>query len=94
VLLGREVGNVFAMLFAGHGLCICPDELSELLKSHLTVETTASVLAATIGFLGVYSEVQDDIYQKVIEVVGHDRDPVCRTPSRLLHLVTSIAIDL
>lgn len=76
------------MLFAGHGLCICPIELNEYLKSLLPVETTASTLAATIGFLGLYSDVQDDIYQKVIEVVGHDRDPVRRTPLSLLHLVT------
>lgn len=76
------------MLFAGHGLCICPIELNEYLKSPLPIETTASTLAATIGFLGLYSDVQDDIYQKVIEVVGHDRDPVRRTPFRLPHLVT------
>jgi hypothetical protein len=69
-------------------LCICPIELDDLLKSLLTVETTASTLATTIGFLGLHSKIQDDVYQKVIEVVGHDRDPVCRTPSRLLHLVT------
>jgi len=79
---------VFAMLFAGHGSCICPIELNELLKYLLPIETTASTIAATIGFLGLYSEVQDDIYQKVIEVVGHDRDPVRPTPFRRLHLVT------
>jgi len=38
-------------------------------------ETTAVALAATIGFLGLHSEVQEEIYQKIIEVVGHDRDP-------------------
>ena len=79
---------MFAMLFAGHGLCIFPIELNEYLKSLLPIETTASTLAATIGFLGLYSDVQDDIYQKVIEVVGHGRDPVRRTPFRPLHLVT------
>lgn len=79
---------MFAMLFAGHGLCICLIELNVLPKYLLPVETTASTMAATIGFLGLYPEVQDDIYQKVIEVVGHNRDPVRRAPFRPLHLVT------
>ncbi|KAH9965006.1 cytochrome P450 [Russula dissimulans] len=38
-------------------------------------ETTASTLAATIGFLGVYQNVQEDVYKEIIKVVGHDRDP-------------------
>ncbi|KAI9509037.1 cytochrome P450 [Russula earlei] len=50
------LGNVFALMFAGH-------------------ETTASTIAATIGLLGLYSEIQEDIYKKIIKAVGHDRDP-------------------
>ncbi|KAH9962932.1 cytochrome P450 [Russula dissimulans] len=38
-------------------------------------ETTASTLAATIGFLGIYQNVQEDVYQEIVKVVGHDRDP-------------------
>lgn len=65
------------MLFAGHGLCIrYPIELNEPLHTLHPIETTSSTLAATIGFLGLYSEIQEDIYQKIIKVVGYDRDPV------------------
>jgi hypothetical protein len=87
--IGREVGNIFAMMFAGHGLYIRYSVgLNELLKTLLSIETTAVALAATIGFLGLHSEVQEEIYQKIIEVVGHDRDPVRHIPPRLLHAVT------
>ena len=40
----------------------------------------AYTLAATIGFLGLHSEVQEEIYQKIIKVVGYDRDPVRHIP--------------
>ncbi|KAI0261580.1 cytochrome P450 [Gloeopeniophorella convolvens] len=50
------VGNVFAMLFAGH-------------------ETTAFTLAAAVGLLALHPKVQEEAYQQIAEVVGHDRDP-------------------
>ncbi len=87
--LGCEVGNVFTMMFAGHGLCIRYSVgLNELLKTLLPIESTAYTLAATIGFLGLHSEVQEEIYQKIIKVVGHDSDPVRHILPRLLHAVT------
>ncbi|PPQ65337.1 hypothetical protein CVT26_000052 [Gymnopilus dilepis] len=39
-------------------------------------ETTAHTLAATLGFLSVHEDVQEELYQQVVSVVGHDRDPV------------------
>ncbi len=39
-------------------------------------ETTARVLAATIGLLSIHSEIQEEIYQQIISVVGDERDPV------------------
>ncbi|KAF8903942.1 cytochrome P450 [Gymnopilus junonius] len=38
-------------------------------------ETTAHTLAATLGFLSVNEDIQEEIYEQVISVVGHDRDP-------------------
>ncbi|KAL0568976.1 hypothetical protein V5O48_012994 [Marasmius crinis-equi] len=38
-------------------------------------ETTANTLAATLGFLSVYPDAQDEVLQQIIDVVGWDRDP-------------------
>jgi len=39
-------------------------------------ETTAHSLSATLGFLSVYTDLQEEIYQQIIAVVGYERDPV------------------
>lgn len=39
-------------------------------------ETTAHSLSATLGFLSVYADLQEEIYQQIISVVGYERDPV------------------
>ncbi|KJA21399.1 hypothetical protein HYPSUDRAFT_42040 [Hypholoma sublateritium FD-334 SS-4] len=44
-----------------------------LLAGH---ETTAHTLAGTIGFLAMNDDLQEEIYQQIVEVVGHERDPV------------------
>jgi hypothetical protein len=51
---------------------------------HDCAETTAYALAATIGFLGLHSEVQEDLYQQVMEVVTGDSDPVGHKVSRIV----------
>ncbi|KAH0580883.1 hypothetical protein H2248_012042 [Termitomyces sp. 'cryptogamus'] len=51
------IGNVYAMLFAGH-------------------ETTAHTLAATLGFLSLYQDIQEEVFEQIISVVGWDCDPV------------------
>jgi len=38
-------------------------------------ETTAHTLAATIGLLGLYQEIQDEVLQQILEVVGPTREP-------------------
>ncbi|TFK38021.1 cytochrome P450 [Crucibulum laeve] len=38
-------------------------------------ETTAHTLAATLGFLGLYQDIQDEVVQQIIDVVGWDREP-------------------
>lgn len=38
-------------------------------------ETTGHTLAATLGFLAVHPEEQSSIYDQIVDVVGHDRDP-------------------
>ena len=42
----------------------------------LFLETTAHTLAATLGFLGLYENLQEEVYQHIISIIGHDRDPV------------------
>ncbi|KDR80361.1 hypothetical protein GALMADRAFT_242750 [Galerina marginata CBS 339.88] len=37
-------------------------------------ETTAHTLAATLGFLSLYDNLQDEVYQQIISVVGKERD--------------------
>ncbi|KJA21381.1 hypothetical protein HYPSUDRAFT_77809 [Hypholoma sublateritium FD-334 SS-4] len=39
-------------------------------------ETTAHSLASTLGFLSVNNDIQEDIYEQIIAVVGRERDPV------------------
>jgi hypothetical protein len=39
-------------------------------------ETTAHTLAATLGLLGLYQDVQDEILQHILDVVGPTREPV------------------
>ncbi|KAJ8517930.1 hypothetical protein ONZ45_g4924 [Pleurotus djamor] len=38
-------------------------------------ETTAHTLAATLGFLSLYPDIQEDVVQQITKVVGRDRDP-------------------
>ncbi|KAE9404988.1 cytochrome P450 [Gymnopus androsaceus JB14] len=38
-------------------------------------ETTAHALAATLGFLAINQDAQDEVFEQINEVVGHDRDP-------------------
>lgn len=39
-------------------------------------DTTAHTLAATLGLLGLHEDIQDEVYEQIISVVGPDRDPV------------------
>ncbi|KAF8637894.1 hypothetical protein AX17_002517 [Amanita inopinata Kibby_2008] len=43
-----------------------------LLAGH---ETTAHTLSATLGFLGYYQDIQDEVAEQVISEIGYDRDP-------------------
>ena len=46
-------------------------------------ETTAQSLAATLGFIGLYDDVQNEVLEQIVSVVGYDRDPVRTSFSRL-----------
>ena len=39
-------------------------------------ETTGHTLAATLGFLGIYQEEQDVVYEQIVSVIEDGRDPV------------------
>ena len=41
------------------------------------IETTAHSLAATLGLLALNNDVQDEIFQHIISVIGYDHAPVC-----------------
>ncbi|KAI0262511.1 cytochrome P450 [Gloeopeniophorella convolvens] len=38
-------------------------------------ETTAHTLAATLGFLGIHPEIQKEVYEQIVDIVGLERDP-------------------
>lgn len=42
----------------------------------MPIETTANALAATLGLLALNNDVQDEIFEHIIAVVGYDRAPV------------------
>jgi len=54
-------------------------------STFLFLETTAHALAATLGYLALDQNIQEDVYQHIISIIGHDRDPV-----QLRHLETSL----
>jgi hypothetical protein len=70
------------MLFAGHGV---ESRYTFVCIGLLTVysETTAQSLAATLGFIGLYDDVQNEVLEQIVSVVGYDRDPVCTSFSYL-----------
>jgi hypothetical protein len=41
----------------------------------LPTETTAHTLAATLGFLGLHQDIQEEILQHILDVVGPTREP-------------------
>ncbi|KAF8068982.1 cytochrome P450 [Lyophyllum atratum] len=45
-------------------------------------ETTAHTLAATLGFLGLHPDIQEEVLEQIVAVVGWDRDPVFEDYSR------------
>ena len=55
-------------------------------------ETTAHTLAATLGFLGIHPEIQREVYEEIVQVVGHDRDPVSYQQSSHVVLSTHVAV--
>lgn len=46
-------------------------------------ETTAHTLAATLGFMSLYEDIQDDVVQQILDVVGLDRDPTIQDYPKL-----------
>ena len=52
------------------------DTCSQHFHTNFTAETTAHSIAATLGFLSIFDELQEEIYQQIISVVGHEREPV------------------
>lgn len=55
-------------------------------------ETTGHTLAGTLGFLGIYQEEQDIVYEQIVSVLGNDREPVCSSRSHIVYLTMSWGI--
>ncbi|KAG6905082.1 hypothetical protein DXG01_005223 [Tephrocybe rancida] len=55
------IGNVFIILFAEHGI---------------SSKTTAHTLSATFALLALHQEIQDEIPEHILSVIGYDRDPI------------------
>ena len=58
------------MLFALRMPCF------ELRTYQSIVETTGHTLAATLAFLALHNDIQEEVYEQITSVVGPDRDPV------------------
>lgn len=43
----------------------------------IVIETTAHSIAATLGLLALNNDIQEEIYQHIISVIGYDNAPVC-----------------
>lgn len=63
------------MLFAGHGKqCSC---FNIRFQSFMYfVETTANTLAATIGMLALYEDVQEEVWEEIQSVAAEDHELV------------------
>jgi len=76
------IGNVYILLLAGHGECYYYYLFAlgmprfELRTYQGIVETTGHTLAATLAFLALHNDIQEEVYEHITSVVGPDRDPV------------------
>ncbi|EIM88975.1 cytochrome P450 [Stereum hirsutum FP-91666 SS1] len=77
---GQERSDVFSLLVRANEedgkFTLDADELignvfGLLFAGH---ETTAHVLAATLGFLAIYPDMQQEVYEEIVNVVGLERD--------------------
>jgi cytochrome P450 len=39
-------------------------------------ETTANTLAACLALLALHEEIQDEVFEEILSIVGRDEDPV------------------
>lgn len=69
-----KIGNAFTMMFAGHGKILTFTPTSS--KSHDIKETSAGVLAATLGLLAIHQDEQEKAYQEIMQTIPADREPV------------------
>lgn len=70
-------GDIFTFLLAGHEVswCACSN-YRELMKNR-AAQTTAHTLCFTFSLLALYSDQQEILYKKIMEVLPDKRLPVC-----------------
>ncbi|KAF9485606.1 cytochrome P450 [Pholiota conissans] len=71
------IGNVFIMLFAGHG------------RHLMNFGTTANTLAATLALLAIHQDIQQEILDQILGVVGADREPTASDYPKLDKVLAS-----
>jgi hypothetical protein len=70
--LSREsqIGNTFIFLFAGQGM------FSFIFMGpniQYCVETTASSLAVAVGYMAIHDDIQEEVVEQIMSVLGADR---------------------
>ncbi|GJJ14081.1 hypothetical protein Clacol_008338 [Clathrus columnatus] len=67
----ETAANMFTMFFAGHGECIQGQPgSSDITHPNPKIETTSSVITATLGFLALYEEEQEKAYQEILAFIS------------------------
>ena len=67
---------MFLLLFAGHGMySLSHIPLTPLDHVPSMIETTAHTLAATLGLLALHQDIQNEILQHILGVIGPTREP-------------------
>ena len=56
-------------------------------STFILLETTVHTLAATLGFLGLYENIQEEVHKHIISIIGHDRDPVLPITRKCLSIL-------
>ncbi len=73
-MIPPQTGNMYIMLFAGHGNSPFVRTMDHFLN--IVAETTAKTFAAALACLAIHQDVQQEAYEQIISVAGETADPV------------------
>ena len=72
---------------------LMPCSTNNIVTNAFLSETTAHTLAVALGYLSIYEEVQEEIYEQIISVCGLENDPVNILGSFLSMITMSLCFD-